>query len=636
MKFATLVLVGLALSLSACNQKGSAPKGPPQALESIDEFATGVGLIANRDALPGAAIFADNCASCHNGDVPKAPHMQWLEMMTPATIVNALTNGVMTKQGNTLTDDQKLRVAEYITRQDLSKGLPIVKYAPQCAGNAARFDRKSPPAKTGWGHDTKRFVPVSAGGVTAADLNSMELKWAYAFPNATKARSQPAIGYGATFVGSDDGTVYAFDLETGCARWTFKASAEIRTAVVLADGERPMAYFGDLVGKLYGVDALTGKLVWSRRMDDHPSATLTGTPLFHDGRLFVPVSSLEVVPAADPKYPCCTFRGHLDAVDGKTGKLVWQHFAIPGPAKSNGKGANGSETFSPSGAPMWTSPTLDTKRGVIYAGSGENYSSPADENSDSIFAIDVKTGKRVWHRQTIKGDAWNVACMMKNNPNCPKESGPDFDHSSSMLLVDLPDGKQILVAAHKNGSVYGLDPDRQGRLLWETKVGRGSIQGGIHFGGAVDGTILFVPINDMNNTRNGQELDPKLAKPGMHAIDLRSGKLIWSKVQVNVCGAKRPFCDPGISAAVTAIPGAVLAGHMDGHMRAYASRDGKLLWDVDTAREYATVNGMKGRGGSMSGPGAAVGGGYVVFNSGYGLYYHEPGNLFLVYRKKGK
>ncbi|ANU08432.1 PQQ-binding-like beta-propeller repeat protein [Paraurantiacibacter namhicola] len=622
--------VSAVLALVACGQS-SGPEGGGT-LSSTDEFATGDGLIADRDSLPGAKLYADNCASCHNGGVARAPHFQWLEMMSPASIYAALDGGVMAEQGAMLSDEGKLHVAEYITRVDLSDGLPAANYAAACEGGAANFDRARKPVDIGWGHDTRRFVPASKGGLTGGDLGELELQWAYAFPNATKARSQPAIGFGAAFVGSDDGTVYAFDLETGCARWTFKAGAEVRTAIVLVDGPTPMVYFGDLTSKLYAVEALTGKMAWSRRMDDHPSATLTGTPAYHDGTLYVPVSSLEVIPAADPNYECCTFRGHLDAIDAATGKVKWQHWAIEEEPKRIEK--NGRVSYAPSGAPMWVTPTIDAKRGVLYAGTGENYSSPADGNSDSIFALDLQSGRRVWQRQTIAGDAWNVACMMEDNPNCPEERGPDFDHSSSPLLIDVGGGRQVLAVGHKNGEVYGLDPDAKGKLLWQTKVGRGSIQGGVHWGMAAQGTTIYVPINDMNNTRNGDVLDPDAARPGMHALDARTGRRLWSQVQTNVCGEGRPNCDPGISSAVTAVPGAVVAGHMDGWIRAYDRKTGKRLWEFNSARKFDTVNDMAGRGGSMSGPGAAVGDGYLVINSGYGLYSHEAGNVLLVFARK--
>ena len=625
-----LTMAASALLLVSCSDDPGSDAA--ERLGSTDELATADGLIADRDSLPGAKLYAENCASCHDGGVAKAPHFQWLEMMSPASIVAALSGGVMAEQGAALSDDEKLRVAEYITRVDLSDGLPKVAYAESCSGDAAGFDRGKPVVAKGWGHDTRRFVPASLGGLGGADIGDLELQWAYAFPNATKARSQPAIGFGAAYVGSDDGTVYAFDLESGCARWTFKASAEVRTGIVLVEGDTAMVYFGDLTSKLYAVDALTGELAWSRRMDDHPSATLTGTPAYHDGTLYVPVSSLEVIPAADPDYECCTFRGHLDAIDVRTGEVKWQFWAIPEQPRRIEK--DGRVSFAPSGAPMWTSPTIDPKRGVLYAGTGENYSSPADENSDAIFAIELKTGRRVWHRQTISGDAWNVACMMEDNPNCPPERGPDFDHSSSPLLIDVGGGKQVLAVGHKNGVVYGLDPDARGRVLWQTKIGRGSIQGGVHWGMAAEGTTVYVPINDMNNTRNGDVLDPKEARPGMHAVDARNGKKLWSQVQTNVCGEGRPFCDPGVSAAVTAVPGAVIAGHMDGWIRAYDRKSGKRLWEYNTARSFDTLNGMAGRGGSMSGPGAAVGDGYLVVNSGYGLYSHEAGNVLLVFARK--
>jgi polyvinyl alcohol dehydrogenase (cytochrome) len=280
---------------------------------------------------------------------------------------------------------------------------------------------------------------------------------------------------------------------------------------------------------------------------------------------------------------------------------------------------------------VWSSPAVDRARNRLYFGSGENYSTPADDNSDAIFAVDMSTGERVWQRQSTSADAWNVACMMADNPNCPPERGPDFDHGSSMILVDLPNGKQVLAAGHKNGTIFALDPDNQGTLLWSVKVGRGSIQGGVHFGMAAQDAIVYAPINDMNDTRNGDFLDPDLARPGVHAIDMAEGTVIWSHLQEDVCGEQREFCDPGVSGAITAAPGVVFAGHLDGFVRAYAQESGEVLWEYNTALEHEGVNGISGRGGSMSGAGPTVAAGRVIVNSGYGLYFHEPGNLLLVF-----
>ncbi len=600
----------------------------PAVLESTDQFQATTADFGPREEMPGAALYARHCDSCHNGTVPKAPHFSWLEMMTPAVMLKSLTDGIMQTQAAALTDMERRHVVEYVTRApvDTDVSYPL----PMCSDEVT-LEPSSAPYKVGWGHDTARFTPAAAGGVDAEQARDLELKWSFVYPNALRARSQPAVGWGAVYTGSQDGTVYAFDLASGCVHWTFQASAEVRTAVVLTATETPLAVFGDILAKLYAVNALTGELVWSRRADDHPAATLTGSPALVDDKLFVPVSSLEVIPAADPDYPCCTFRGSVLALNVEDGTELWRHYTIPNPPQVTATTSAGTQVLSPSGAPVWSSPAVDRARNRLYFGSGENYSTPADDNSDAIFAVDMSTGERIWQRQSTSADAWNVACMMADNPNCPPERGPDFDHGASMILVDLPNGKQVLVAGHKNGTIFALDPDNQGNLLWSVKVGRGSIQGGVHFGMAAQDAIVYAPINDMNDTRNGDFLDPDLARPGVHAIDMAEGTVIWSHVQEDVCGEQREFCDPGVSGAITAAPGVVFAGHLDGFVRAYAQESGEVLWEYNTALEHEGVNGISGRGGSMSGAGPTVAAGRVIVKSGYGLYFHEPGNLLLVF-----
>lgn len=618
-----------------------------QMLSSTDEFQATSGEFGPRDQMPGAALYGKHCVSCHNGTVPKAPQTMWLEMMSPMAILKSLNQGVMQTQATALSPTQRIDVAQYLTQRRIDESEKVAR-APLCNGGETTFDATRPAIRAGWGHDTARFVTAEDAGFSAADIPALELKWAFAYPGALRARSQPAIGHGAVYTGSQDGHVYAFDLRSGCERWSYDAGAEVRTGVVLIDGlvgSRPLAIFGDILARLHAVDARTGELVWSRKMDDHPSATLTGTPAFFEGRLYVPVSSLEVTPAADPAYPCCSFRGKVVAVDALSGKDIWTHHTIAQPPVRIGETRSGAAILSPSGAPVWSSPAIDAIKRVIYFGTGENYSTPADDNSDAIIAVNLDTGKRLWQRQSTAGDAWNVACMMQNNPNCPPEDGPDFDHGASMILSTVPTtipttvpttggGRRTLLAGHKNGTIFGLDPDAQGEVLWSVRVGRGSIQGGVHFGMAASAETLYAPINDMNDTHNGDVLDAGAARPGIHAVDIATGKVRWSHVQANVCPDQMSFCDPGISAPVTAIPGAVFAGHLDGFVRAYAEAGGKLLWEFDTKTPVTAVNGMVAKGGGISGAGPAVGDGYVVINSGYGLYFHAPGNALMVFGPK--
>jgi polyvinyl alcohol dehydrogenase (cytochrome) len=624
------LVLAASLALSGCSEP-SADKVGGERMTSTDEMQSRDGPAIDVEKHPGKGLFQENCAACHNGGVPKAPQQVWLEMMAPDALLAAMNGGIMSQQSAHLSALQRQQIAEYLTRTllaDYKAPAPPV----SCNAQFARFDTASLPAKTGWGHDNKRFVSAQQAGLTKEQVPQLKLKWAFAYPKAQRARSQPSIGWGAVFVGSQDGTVYAFDLETGCMRWSFRASAEVRTAVVI-DPETKRLYFGDVLARMYALDAMTGKLVWKAKIDDHSNATITGTPTIGGGQIFVPVSSLEVTAAADPNYACCTFRGSVVALNAKSGSVNWRHYSVTAPGVRYGKTKAGTDIIGPSGAPIWNSPTFDAATNRVYFGSGENYSSPADGNSDAVFAVNAKTGKRIWVTQLTKGDAWNVGCMIGND-NCPKENGPDLDVAASVLVVPIGGGKNMIVAGQKSADVYGLDPDT-GKTVWKTTLGHGGTQGGVHFGMAAQGRLVYVPINDMEDTKDGRVYNAKLRGAGIHAIDAANGRVFWKSKADNVCG-NRENCDPGISAAVTAVTGFVFAGHLDGRFRAYDGRSGKAIWTVDTTLPVKTVSGATARGGGMSGPGAAVANGHVVVNSGYGLYYHMPGNLLMVFTPGGK
>ncbi len=577
-------------------------------------------------------MFRQHCAACHEGEVPAAPEKLFLRMMSPGAILAALTHGMMVEEARPLTALQRREVAEYLSGRRLSgkrKQLPT----PLCKGAAARFNLSQRPLPYGWGLDNSRFIPADVAQLPTAGVARLKLKWAFAFPRALRARSQPAIAYGAVYVGSQNGTVYALDLATGCVRWTYRASAEVRTGMVLATpGDHdhgPHLYFGDIIGNVYSVDPLTGKLQWRKKVTNHPDATLTGTPALYDGTLYVPVSSLEEATAAAAHRPCCTFRGSVVALDADTGAMRWRTYTIPTRPRVVGKTRIGVDILAPSGAPVWNSPTVDARRGLLYVATGDNYTSPTDDMSDAVLAMRLSDGKIVWHRQLRTGDAWNVACMFKGNPNCPRQDGPDADFGASVILMRLPNGRQILLAGQKSGMVYGLDPDARGRIEWRRRVGRGGVQGGVEFGMTAYGGRVFVPISDMKNGHDGRTYQ-SAPRPGLYALNAATGRMLWSDPATNFCHG-RAFCDPGIAAAITSIPGVVFAGHMDGVLSAYAARSGKVLWRYNTLRKFKSVSGAIGRGGSFDGPGAVVRDGYMVINSGYDLYFHMPGNVLLAF-----
>ncbi|MFT7305825.1 MAG: polyvinyl alcohol dehydrogenase (cytochrome) [Candidatus Azotimanducaceae bacterium] len=576
---------------------------------------------------PGKQLFEKNCLICHDGRVKRAPAAVWLEMMSPDALINVMKDGIMSAQSSHLSSNEQLQVAEYITRTSLQDYLPPEPPA-QCEGAAMQFVG-DPPGKVNWGHDTNRFIPADIAGISASDVPNLKLKWAFAYPAALRARSQPSIGWSTIFVGSHDGTVYAFDLDSGCVKWSYRAPAEVRTAIVV-DPDTERLYFGDVHGRVYGMNAKTGDLIWQVKVDDHANATVTGTPSLGGGQLFVPISSLEVMSAADPTYACCTFIGAVAALDLENGEINWKTRTVVQEPKEFSKTSIGTQILGPSGAPVWNSPAFDAKRNRIYFGSGENYSSPADENSDTIFAVDAATGERIWQRQFTQNDAWNVGCVM-GNENCPEENGPDYDFAASPIIVSAKGKADILVVGQKSGDAFGLNIET-GEILWNQRLGRGGTSGGVHFGMAADHKTVFVPINDMDGTGGG---DISLYGAGLHAVDAATGNIKWRNIADNVCG-ERESCDPGISSAVTAIPGVVFAGHLDGRFRAYAAESGEVIWTYDTTQLVDTVTGVTASGGSMSGPGPAVSDGHVVLNSGYGLYGHMPGNLLLVFEAKAE
>lgn len=636
--FAIVVLTLLAMLVTACSREpGKDPEsaaggseGPQSAQLHLAGQETG------SEDHPGRVVFEEFCANCHMGGVPRAAHVSALRMLPNDSMLRTLNQGIMAEHTHQMTDRQREDVAFYLT------GGPKAAIAmpPPCSEEEAVFDYEQPPFATGWGitHDNQRFISDEVAQFSRTDLEGLELKWSFAYPHANRARSQPSFVGGSLILGSQDGTVYSFNADTGCIRWTFNASAEVRTGMTLttwdpgkSDGlsNPPMAYFADILAKTYAINVVTGELVWSTRVDDHPNATNTAQPVLFEGIVYQPVSSLEVVPATEPDYPCCSFRGSLVALDGLTGEMKWKTETITEPLKPVGLNSAGTMNFGPSGAPIWNTPTVDTKRRLLYAGTGENYSSPAEESSDAIIAFSIDTGKIVWKRQTTAGDAWNVACVPTNpDPaNCPVERGPDFDFASPPILIS--DGKRdILVAGQKSGVAFGINPDN-GALIWTRRVGRGGTQGGIHFGMATDGKLVFVPVadNDAGAVPIGEP------HPGIYGLDPYTGEIKWSQPADNNCG-DRFNCFPGASSPATALSGLVIQGYMDGMLRIHDSATGEVLWQFDTDREFRTISGVTAHGGTFSGgSGAIVFNGRIYANSGYGIYNHMPGNVLLVFGK---
>ena len=476
-------------------------------------------------------------------------------------------------------------------------------------------------------------------GVARNEVAELELKWTFAFPGETVVEAQPSVVDGRIYVGSRSGTVYVLDAATGCTYWTYQAGASIKNATRLAEvGERKqlMVFFGDIAGWLYALDAISGELVWKIRSDAHPAARIVGGIQEHDGALYVGVSSLEEGLSIDPNYPCCSFIGSVLKIDAATGRVIWQTYTIDEPVRPRGKNKQGKETRGPSGASIWSAATLDHKLKRLYVATSDNYSHPATPTSDAILALSMDTGAIEWVYQGLANDVWNTACHTDTTANCPDDQGPDEDMGSSPMLLTLPDGSRLLAAGQKTGILHVLDPDKQGKLLWQQKVAEGGILGGIEWGPATDGRRFYVAKadatwRDQRFLTNDTVLNPDTGG-GMVAIDAATRKIVWEVAPVSCEG--RAFCSPAQTAAVTVIPGVVFTGSLSGVMRAFDTETGDLLWHYDTVREYDAVNGARASGGAIDGPGAVIADGMVLVTSGYAKFGGAPGNVLLAFKPR--
>ncbi|RMG19991.1 MAG: dehydrogenase, partial [Bacteroidetes bacterium] len=552
-------------------------------------------------------LYETRCGICHGGGSPEAPGLDALKLLPRDRILQALKSGVMQNQAAMLSDEQHRQLADFISEASrvgetgsLSTGL-----CPE--GAEAGADLAAFPRIDGWGMGLHNHRYYEAVSIRADNVHRLKLSWVFAFPSASRARVQPTIAGNTLFTASQMGRVYALDRKTGCIRWTFQADAEIRSALVIgrdSSGRANRLYFGDFNATVYALDLRTRQLIWKRKIDEHPAATITGTLSLYEDRLYVPLSSTEIVSAADEHYACCSFRGAMVALNQADGSLLWKTHTIGETPRQQGTNSKGTPILAPSGAPIWTAVTIDAKRRCLYVGTGENYTRPTTLTSDAILAFSLDDGRILWAQQTIPRDAWNGACVtLTSRANCPEDNGPDADFGAPPILVQRPQG-DLLLAGQKSGHVYALDPDQQGKIVWTQLVGRGGMMGGVHWGMATDGTTLYVPIND----RGLYSLNPHKPKsPGMHALRVADGSFLWSTIEKDRCPPLTlRGCGPGISAAITLVPGVVFGGTLDGIMKAYATNDGRELWAFDTKKDFEAVNGVRAFGGAIDSDGPVV------------------------------
>jgi polyvinyl alcohol dehydrogenase (cytochrome) len=587
------------------------------------------------DDHPGKVIYEQRCSTCHTGaDKESGPRLASLRMMGRSQVGFALTQGKMREHVGGLEFGQ---VDELISYVAVDRDVPWTADGYMCEDKSISAGGASTLVGA-WGFDQRntRFQPNST--IDSTNIGRLELTWVFGLPDVAEVRSQPVITTNAVFVSSVSGYLFALDRDKGCVKWHDRPADVIRTSLSLGEVRgRPALFFGGVAGgqqTVFAINAQTGGELWRKDVAlFNPGSILTGGIVQHFNKVIVPISAMGVGFAMNPNFECCKSHGGVRALDADTGEILWTVHMTPD-AKPTYKNSLGVQQWGPSGAPVWTTPAIDAKRNLIYVGTGENTSTPATDTSDAIVAIDINTGSIKWLYQGTKNDAFNAACLV-NGPNCPKENGPDFDFGASAILAKTSTGDDIVLAGQKSGIVHALNPD-DGELLWRTEVSHGSALGGVHWGMAINGSTVVVPINDPGSFA----LPGGPPKPGVYGLDIDTGTLQWSYHATQDCepsaNPDTPWPDCPVrytfSAAASSAGDLAFAGSLAGIAYAFNAATGEVVWEYDTSEAFEAVNGLSAHGGGIDNPGVQVAGDMLFVESGYSMFGAMPGNVLLAFK----
>ncbi|MCB1700419.1 MAG: PQQ-binding-like beta-propeller repeat protein [Halioglobus sp.] len=650
-----LLLLALVLAIGGVLLLSDSP------MKTVESFA-----MRHADKLPlaylGEKLFDQHCSSCHDNPAMHAPSREALSGFSKETVMVALEFGKMQPMAAHLSKQERGLIAIY-----LAGSAPADEWIAQHGCKSPATDN-STEFVTNWGlgTDNRRFMSGERAGINRANVGGLELAWSLAFPKVTDMRSQPAIIGDTLYLGDKTGKLYAIDRHSGCIRAHTEVLSGIRSAitVVTLNNGKKLLVFADSMASIYAVDPVSLKKVWQEAARIYETSVITGSISYHDDRLFVPVSSYEVAVSGSPTHVCCKSHGGVIALDATNGNRLWEWHGTAD-ATLQGRNRDGGDIYGPSGVSVWSTPTIDAKRNRIYIGTGENLSRPATDTSDAIVALDMDTGKLAWLFQALADDVWNAACL-NGGANCPENAGGDFDFGASVIMADLPDGGELLLAGQKSGQVYALNPDpagRDGELVWQQQVSNAGIgpdleqsttNGGVHWGMALSGERLLVAAADPERVRPDY-----VPNPGLHALNLADGAVLWFQPVTRGCeiaeedkpmiglqnmraGKKIELADQyrcsfyyGLSAAVLATEELVFSAGLDGKIRAFDIASGDLLWEARTAKSFEANNGITGHGGAIDVSGQVMADGWLYVQSGYSMFGQLPGNMLLAYRVAG-
>jgi len=392
----------------------------------------------------------------------------------------------------------------------------VVAFVPAAAGGTARSGEAPAGTAQSWpvaGQNVANTRDQAAESrISAANVGQLEQKWS--LTTAGNVTATPTMLNGVLYFPDLGGKLWAVT-SAGKVVWSHTVASytgiagDVSRDSPAIDGSELITGDGYHLKKLnagahvFAVDRTTGALLWSVQVDTDPASIITGSPTVYNGVVYVGVSSYD----ESDGLLCCTFRGAVVALSAATGQILWKTYTVP--SNNNGSDSNLPGYYSGNG--VWGSaPVVDPTTGLLYVGTGDNYSVPAgicqtpnqmncqppdaSDYFDSILALQLSTGAVAWDYHTVTADAYNGTCKTL--------CGPDDDFASSPNLITTTNPatgnpEQLIGAGQKSGYYWALDP-ATGNLVWRTKVGPGSAGGGIFWGSATDGTNVYSAQADAN------------------------------------------------------------------------------------------------------------------------------------------
>lgn len=470
-----------------------------------------------------------------------------------------------------------------------------------------------------FGQNLNNTASAPSTSIGTGNVGGLTQKWAVTTQGDVSARA--AVVNGVAYFPDWGGYIYAVNAGTGTVIWSKNIATDyfggslgskvVARASAVVQGNN--LYIGTQTGAyLLDINTKDGSLVWKTQLDTHPLAIDTSSPIVLNNRLYVGVASLEEGAAANPSYPCCSFRGSAVALNVMTGAVLWKTYTVPA---------------GYTGGSVWGSTLVpDPQRNQIYVTTGNNYSTPTapayaaciqgggteagclspDDHVDSVLALSMNNGSVVWSQRLATSDDWTVACISgfaNGQGNCPAGSGPDYDFGSGANLItyQTPSGPHTILGAGQKSGVYSAFDPATGKLLWGTQVGPGSSLGGIEWGSATDGRRIYVAIGNLNHAAYTSPSSLPAGTVGSwSALNPATGGILWQTADPNGAVDLGPMT---VANGVVYAPSMGASSASTPNMFALNARSGAPLWSFAS-------------GGSVI-AGASIANDTVYWGSGY-------------------